>query len=84
MGEKKEFNFEQAFERLEKILDRMNAGGVALDESLKLYEEADQLIQKCQGKLSFAEEKIETLIKNRENKLEMDGEQKPALAPFES
>ncbi len=59
-------SFEKAFERLEEILDCMNEGKISLDSSLKLFEEADGLIKKCQSNLSGAEQKIETLIKKRD------------------
>ena len=50
---------------MEVILEKMNSGTISLDESLKLFEEADQLIQSCQTRLSDAERKVQTLIKNR-------------------
>ena len=56
-------NFEQAYARLEEILEKMNSGKVSLDDSLKLYEEADQLIVSCNKKLTEAEQKIEVLLK---------------------
>lgn len=61
--------FEKSFARLEEILEKMNSD-VALDESLKLYEEADKLIAQCNKRLVEAETKIEMLIKNREGELE--------------
>lgn len=73
-----EMNFEAAFKRLEAILERMNSGNVSLDESLKMYEEADGLIRQCQGKLSSAEKKVMTLIKNRQGELAVE----PAGAPM--
>ncbi len=63
------FTFEKAYERLEKILETLNSGDVSLDISLKLYEEADQLIRLCQSKLVGAEQKIQMLIKNRNGSL---------------
>lgn len=68
----KEFNteqdlpFEKAFARLEEILEKLNSSSVSLDESLKLYEEADKLISTCTTRLNSAEQKIEALIKNRD------------------
>lgn len=59
-------SFEKAFERLEEILNCMNEGKISLDHSLKLFEEADSLIKNCQSKLIGAEQKIEQLIKKRE------------------
>jgi exodeoxyribonuclease VII small subunit len=69
--------FEQAFARLEQILERMNSGGVSLDESLKLYEEADLLIVFCSKRLNDAEKKIELLMKNRNGELVVGPDQKP-------
>ena len=43
--------FEEAYRRLEEILEKMNSGKASLDDSLKLYEEADKLIVTCQKKL---------------------------------
>lgn len=64
--------FEEAYKRLEEILQAMNSGKVELDESLKLYEEADKLIVTCQKKLVEAEKKIEVLVKNRSGEVVKD------------
>jgi exodeoxyribonuclease VII small subunit len=61
--------FEEAYGRLEEILEKMNSGKISLDDSLKYYEEADQLIVTCQKKLSEAEKKIEIMIKNRNGEI---------------
>jgi exodeoxyribonuclease VII small subunit len=75
-------SFEKAFERLEQILEKMNGGKTPLEESLKLFEEAEQLIRTCNGRLQTAEKKIETLIKTRTGELSLDAEQKPKTQPF--
>lgn len=62
--------FEEAYERLEQILEKMNSEQVSLDDALAHYEEADKLILSCQKKLNEAEQKIEVLLKNREGSLE--------------
>lgn len=72
-----ELSFETAFARLEEILEKMNSGSVSLDESLKLYEEADKLINICSNRLNAAEKKIETLIKNRKGELVLGADQRP-------
>jgi exodeoxyribonuclease VII small subunit len=77
-------SFEKAFARLEEILEKMNSGNLALEDSLKLYEEADGLIKLCSGKLGNAEAKIEMLVKNREGNLLMTKEGKPATEPLTS
>jgi len=71
------FSFEQAFEKLEKILDKMNEGSLSLDEALKFFEEGDKLIGLCDNYLSSAQQKIETLIKNRDGKLDLDEKEMP-------
>lgn len=76
------FSFEEAYARLEQILERINGGAVSLEESLKLYEEADKLIVSCSAKLMQAEQKIEMLIKGRSGELLLDEQEKPLLQPF--
>jgi len=78
----KEKSFEHAFTRLEEILEKMNAGSVSLDESLKLFEEADNLINTCSKRLTEAERKIETLVKNRNGDLSKGDDQKPVTQDF--
>lgn len=77
----KNLNFEDAFKRLETILEKMNEGTIGLDESLKLYTEADELINFCSKGLFEAEKKIEVLVKKR-NKLELDENDKPVTEDF--
>jgi exodeoxyribonuclease VII small subunit len=76
------FSFEQAYARLEDILEQMNSGKISLDDSLKLYEEADRLIASCNTRLNEAEQKIELLIKNRSGELTVGENDKPLTQPF--
>ena len=55
-------SYEKAFERLEKILEMMNSGKTPLEESLKLFEEAENLMRSCTNSLNTAEK---TIINNR-------------------
>lgn len=77
-----EISFEDAFERLENILEQMNTGSVSLDESLKLYEEADRLIGICSKRLNEAERKIEILSKNRQGELNLGIDNKPLTQDY--
>lgn len=77
-----ELSFEDAFVRLEQILERMNSGSISLDESLKLYEEADKLITTCSKRLTDAERKIEILIKNRNGDLTLGPDQQPSTREY--
>ena len=76
--------FEEAYKRLEEILQAMNSGKVELDDSLKLYEEADKLIVTCQKKLTEAEKKIEILVKNRAGEVTTDEAGAPLKEIFSS
>lgn len=76
--------FESAFVRLEEILNRLNTGTISLDESLKLYEEADRLITFCNQQLVNAEKKIEVLIKNRNGELALGSDENPITKEYKS
>jgi exodeoxyribonuclease VII small subunit len=75
-------SFEASYARLEEILEKMNSGKVSLEDSLRLYEEADRLINWCSKQLTEAEKKIEILVKNREGDLVLDEQGKPQTQPF--
>ena len=77
-------SFEKAFERLEIILEKMNSGKLPLDDSLKLFEEANTLIGNCNQKLKSAEQKIEILLKGRQNELLLDEKERPLQEAFEA
>ena len=75
-------SFEAAYARLEEILEKMNSGKVSLEDSLKLYEEADRLITSCSKRLTEAEKKIEILVKTRDAELQLDEQGRPQTQPF--
>ena len=47
--------FEQAYERLEELIGRLDEGGLSLDEAIACYEEASALVARCNGVLDAAE-----------------------------
>ena len=57
-----EFNFENAIKRLEEINDKLSSGNESLDDSMKLFEEGLQLIQKSDKKLKGFETSINELV----------------------
>lgn len=75
-------SYEKAFERLEKILELMNSGKIPLEESLRLFEEAEHLMRACTSSLNTAEKKIEMLMKGRNQEVALDASQKPKTEPF--
>jgi len=55
-------DFEKKLSRLEAIVQKMEKGDLALDESLKLFEEGVQLSRECHTRLSEAETKVKLLM----------------------
>jgi exodeoxyribonuclease VII small subunit len=54
--------FEDALEKLEDIVKKMEAGDLPLEEALKSFEEGIKLIRSCQTKLDEAERRVEMLL----------------------
>ncbi len=75
--------FEEAHKRLEEILHKMNSEeNIVLDESLSLFEEANQLIVRCQKQLSQAQKRIDLLIKERDGQIAVDDTKEVKSEPF--
>ena len=68
--------FEQAIQRLEKIVADMEGAELPLEDVLKKYEEGTRLVRFCNQKLEEAEKKIEVLAKKPDGSV--------ALEPFEA
>jgi exodeoxyribonuclease VII small subunit len=56
--------FEEALQKLESIVDTMEAGDLPLEVLIARYEEGSRLAKICQEKLADAELKIQQLEKN--------------------
>lgn len=54
--------FEDALEKLEDIVRKMEAGDIPLDEALKSFEEGIKLIRFCSAKLEETERRVEMLL----------------------
>jgi exodeoxyribonuclease VII small subunit len=63
--------FEQSLKSLETIVDQLEKGDLALEDSLKLFEQGVGLSAACKAELDAAEGKVQILVKQR------DGSQKP-------
>lgn len=55
-------DFEKKLNRLEEIVQKMEKGDLALDESLKLFEEGVKLSRECHQRLNEAESKVKLLV----------------------
>jgi len=71
---KQKLTFEQAMEKLEKIVSEIEGGKVPLEESIERYAEGIRLIQQCRGILDAAEKKIHLLARGEGETLVEDGE----------
>ena len=58
--------FEEALQKLEKIVERMEIGDMALEEALEAFAEGVRLVQFCHQKLEDAENKVQTLLEGRQ------------------
>lgn len=61
MSDKKELNFEEAMEKLEKISTELEDGKLTLDESVEKFEEGMKLSKACNDILEKAEKKSQCL-----------------------
>ena len=68
-------DFEKKLSRLEEIVQKMEKGDLALEQSLKLFEEGVGLTRDCQTQLTEAENKIRLLV-------ELDSNKQPITKPF--
>ena len=58
----KSYPFEQSLAKLESLVEKMEAGDLSLDDSLKTFEEGIKLTRECQLALKQAEQKVNLLI----------------------
>lgn len=72
MSDKKELNFEEAMEKLEKISTELEDGKLTLDESVEKFEEGMKLSKECNDILEKAEKKITMLVRDGEDLKEVD------------
>lgn len=68
---KKQPDFEQSLERLESIVDSLEAGELSLEESLKVFEEGVALTRNCQKALNEAEQRVKQLTINSDGEAEL-------------
>lgn len=57
-----QLSFEDALKELEGIVEQLERGDVALEESIKIYERGAALKLHCQNKLQNAKLKIEQIV----------------------
>ena len=53
--------FEELYRRLEESVEKLERGGLSLEESITLYEEGMELAKRCQAIVDTAEQRITKL-----------------------
>ena len=69
MAEKKEKNFEEELNELNKIAEQLEKGDLSLEDSVQKFEEGMKIAENCNKALDKAEKKITELI-NKNGKIE--------------
>jgi exodeoxyribonuclease VII small subunit len=75
MGENEEKNFEALLKRLEEIVEKMDSGGLSLEEYLNLYQEGIKKADILTSMLTDSRSKVMKLVADKDGK--------PVLEPFD-
>ena len=59
-------SFEEQLTELEKVVEQLERGDLALEDSVALFERGMQLSEACKGQLASAESRIQVLLNPRE------------------
>ena len=65
-------SFEKALEDLEKIVEKLEKGGLSLSESLALFEKGVKLARFLRDELEKAEKKVELLLKDEKGEVKSE------------
>ena len=68
-------NFEALLKRLEEIVEKMDSGGLSLEESMALYEEGIKKADRLNTMLTEARDRVMKLVEDKNGN--------PSLEPFE-
>ncbi|KKK33242.1 exodeoxyribonuclease VII small subunit [Mesobacillus campisalis] len=62
MAEDKVLTFEEAMEKLEQIVEKLEEGDVPLEEAISFYKEGMELSKLCHNKLKHVEEQLTQVL----------------------
>jgi exodeoxyribonuclease VII small subunit len=77
-------DLEKSLAELEKIVERLEAGDLTLDDSLKQFERGVALTRQCQTALRSAEQKVEILLRKSGALSGESGAEGFEAAPFDT
>jgi exodeoxyribonuclease VII small subunit len=63
--------FEEHLTQLETVVERLEQGDLALDESVRLFEEGMKLSQACKEELERAEGRVQVLVEDKAGKMQV-------------
>lgn len=61
-AEAEPMGYEAAREQLIEVVGRLESGGTSLEESLRLWEQAEELARTCQAWLDGARERLDAVL----------------------
>ena len=64
--------FEDKLKELKKIVDKLEAGNISLDDSLKQFEEGTKLLGECYKSLEKYQKKIQVLTEDSTGELKLE------------
>ena len=66
MPEEKKGSFEESLQSLEKVVQKLEAGDLSLDESLGMFEEGIKASNECRKFLDEARKRVQKLVADNE------------------
>lgn len=69
--------FEELYRKLEETVEKLERGGLPLEQSIALYEEGMELAKRCQTLLDGAEQRITKLRDSFAQPAPVEGEEEP-------
>ncbi len=64
MAAKKKLTFEEQLAAVESLIDKMESGGMTLEESMKRYEEGVAMLSSMEKELTTATQRLTVIRKN--------------------
>lgn len=64
--------FEEALQRLEEIVSKLENGDISLEESIKIFQEGVELTKFCKQKLNTVETQLKKLVKDENGNFQIE------------
>jgi len=67
-----EKSFEEALQKLEEIVSKLENGDIPLEESINIFKEGVELTKFCKEKLNEAETQLKKLVKDENGNFQLE------------